>query len=151
MKGSQVHVWRPSDPLTSHRINKNNISLIRLVRYAFQLLWVCEQNCLLTWCFEPPRLEQGFGSLQGNSSEKTRIKRTCKNVFYKALLGKKKQYNHLPCSCFEGMRPARSLPCFRQQACHQVLSFMLTTWRMSPLLKATAASLHGMAGSSTGS
>lgn len=58
---------------------------------------------------------------------------------------------YLSWSCWEGMSPARASLLPRRRACHQVSSSVLTTWRMSPLLKATAASLHGTAGSSSGS
>lgn len=59
--------------------------------------------------------------------------------------------SHLSWNCLDGIRPARGLASPSCLACHQVASSWLIIWRMEPFLKASPASLHGMALSSLGS
>ena len=58
--------------------------------------------------------------------------------------------SYLSWNCLDGIRPARGLASPSCLACHQVGSSWLMIWRMEPFLKASPASLHGMALSSLG-
>lgn len=59
--------------------------------------------------------------------------------------------SYLSWNCLDGTKPARGLASPSILACHHVASSWLMMWRIEPFLKASPASLHGIALSSLGS